>query len=149
MQNCSRNYSLLSFMTNRTQLILWTPGRDPLIPREGMPQTNSRRWIIINKPQFLFDLPVSVITLGIGIWFWVNEFWIKVNWVGFFFPEEKKKNRSVARSILSQPLALCLDYWCAPWNIILIPQGNNHENKKIQAKDGRQSLGSMKTPVNC
>lgn len=78
-------------MTNRTQLILWTPGRDPLIPREGMPQTNSRRWIIINKPQFLFDLPVSVITLGIGIWFWVNEFWIKVNWVGFFFPEEKKK----------------------------------------------------------
>lgn len=54
-----------------------------------------------------------------------------------FFSQKKKKNQSVARSILSQPLALCLDYWCAPWNIILIPQGNNHENKKIHAKDGR------------
>ena len=64
-----------------------------------------------------------------------------------FFPQ-KKKNQSLARSILSQPLTFCLGYWCAPWNIILIPRGNNHENKKIQAKDGRQSLASMKTPVN-
>lgn len=149
MQSCSRNYSLLSFMINRTQLILWTPGRDPLIPREGVPQTNPRWWIIINKPQFLFDFPVSVITLGIGIWFYLSQWILNQSQLGGLFFPKRKKNQSLARSILSQPLAFCLEYWCAPWNIILIPRGNNHENKKIQAKDGRQSLGSMKTPVNC